>query len=591
MTIRFKSTRSGLGGRLALLAAILALLWQAPVAGAATDYSEVIKDLERDIRRTMRGEDIAGAALVLIDGQRVVHERAYGEASADDERRMTTTTPMLVGDFSKIPATIAVLQLVAAGKVDLEAPVTDYLDLTFSGRAANERPPLVRELLTHHSGLAPNRFAGSFGPVQPMGITLIEPLPRTQPPGVIYSYSQLGFQVLAALVEKVSGRPYVDYVAEAVLGPLELTDAGFVATAATAQPHDRKGRQKDAVFPRELGALGLFASIRDLGKLLRWVLAGEGAPVMTDALFGEMTREQNADIPLDLDNRVALGWQMTNTGNHKVDRLLRLYSGTFRHRGLILIAPEEQLAVALIANSSAASEFVPETAAEALDLMLEAKLGREPPDEDPELPERLALPSGAAARAMEPRYSTPLGELQLEGDESRYEMELVGRKFGAKLREDGWYEISFKLFGVISLRFSVLAEVLIRPATLGGQSVLLAHFRGSDLLFGTGLEDIPPAPELEAWAGRYRIANPDLIIENLEIETVDLVFDEGLLYLEYEIPSTTIAVEPRVPLVPFGPDRLYVPGLGINTGDTIALGRFEGRRTLTFSGWQLVEER
>jgi CubicO group peptidase (beta-lactamase class C family) len=561
-------------------------------ATAQTDYSDLIDDLERDVRRTMRGEDIAGAALVLLDGQEVVYRRAWGVASADEDRPLTETTPMLVGDLAKVPTAIAVLRLVDTGKLDLDAPLSDYLDLDFEARDPGWRSPLLRELLTHHAGFAPNRFAQAFRAEPASAIELISPLPRTQPPGLIYSYSQLGYQVLGRLVEQASGRPFADYLATDVLQPLGMRHAGFTPTATTARPHDRRGREKPPTYPREFAALGLFASITDLQQLAQWTLAGRGEPVLSDALAAAMTRVQNGAVDLDLDNRMGFGWQMTNTGSHDVARILRLYSGTIRHRAIILIAPEEQLAVALIANSSAAGEFIREVSADALDGMLEAKLGRAPPEDDPELPEQLGLPRGATARAMEMRYSTPLGELSLEGDGERYAMALVGRKFGATRRDDGWYQVSFKLFGVISLRFSVLAEVLIRPVTLDRQSVLLAHFRGSNLLLGTGLAALPPAPELAEWAGRYRIANPDLVTENLEIDRAELVFDEGMLYLQYEIPSTSITVEPRVPLVPFAPGRLYVPGLGINTGELIELSRDpRGRRLMEFSGWQLVEDR
>ena len=167
-------------------------LAQAPEASQAIDYSELIDELERDVRRTMRGEDIAGAALVLLDGQRVVYRNAWGMASTEDDRPLTETTPMLVGDLAKVPTAIAVLQLAAAGRLALDAPLSDYLELAYVGRDPDWRPPRIHELLTHHAGLAPNRFADAFRAEPANGIELIAPLPRTQPPGLIYSYSQLG---------------------------------------------------------------------------------------------------------------------------------------------------------------------------------------------------------------------------------------------------------------------------------------------------------------------------------------------------------------------------------------------------------------
>ena len=111
---------------------------------------------------------------------------------------------------------------------------------------------------------------------------------------------------------------------------------------------------------------------------------------------------------------------------------------------------------------------------------------------------------------------------------------------------------------------------------------------------------VPDAARLEPWEGEYRIANPDPVSTNIEIEEAELIVEANRLYLTYELPGV-VTLTPRVPLVPVtdsddptagdsSVERLYVPGLGINTGDLVTLRLAGGRRMIEFSGWRLVRD-
>lgn len=576
--------------RPALGAAVLAFLLQGlPWGGAiALEESVFLAELREAIIQEMRREQIAGAGIALVVGDEVRWQETFGFADADERRPLTAETPMAVADLAKIPATIALLQQVEAGRIDLDAPVTDYLDLTFEARDTTWRAPRVRELLTHHGGFPPNVFAGSFQEAPPEGLWLPDPVPLAQPPGTIYAYSNIGFQLAGRLVEVASGERYAAYLADHVFAPLGLERTTFAPPPTVARPHDEHRRPEPLLFSRDLAALGLFASLEDLTRLLRWVIAGDGAPLLSKASFEAMSTVQNEAVALDLDNRAGLGWQLTNTGGHRVERILRMNAITLGHRGLMLVAPEQRVGVVMIANSLAAGELVPETSAQALDGLLDVHAGITPPDEDRSLPDDLPLPAAATAAPMARRYNTPIGELTIEGSDGSYELELAGRGFSLRERPDGWSTIAYKFLGIFRLRFSILKEILLRPAALGGHEVLLAHFRGSAVLFGTALDGMKRHPELAAWAGTYRLANPDPLSERFEIEEATVLVEDGRAYVEYRLPGI-VSLRPRVPVVPFAEGRLYVPGLGLNAGDTLRLERGNGRRIIEYSGWRLVE--
>ena len=96
-------------------------------AAPSTDYGATIAALERFIGREMADKELPALSIALVDDQRIVWARGFGFADPEGRVAATADTVYRVGSVSKLFTDLAVMQLVEQGKLDLDAPVTNYL--------------------------------------------------------------------------------------------------------------------------------------------------------------------------------------------------------------------------------------------------------------------------------------------------------------------------------------------------------------------------------------------------------------------------------------------------------------------------------
>jgi len=168
----------------------------------------------------------SGVALVMKDGE-VLLERGYGLAQRAQAVAMTTDTALPIGSISKHFTAAAVLRLVADSKLGLEMTLADVFDDVPAEKAAIT----LHQLLTHTSGL-PGFNASSGGATTPdeyVRATLAADLAFA--PGTDARYSNLGYGVLAAIVERAAEQPFEEYLRSAVLLPAGMKSTGITLPA------------------------------------------------------------------------------------------------------------------------------------------------------------------------------------------------------------------------------------------------------------------------------------------------------------------------------------------------------------------------
>jgi CubicO group peptidase (beta-lactamase class C family) len=534
------------------------------------DHGPALNELAEELEDLLDDERVAGAAMAAVDSATGTWTHVFGYADRSQKRPVTNSTRFQAGDITKAITAIAVLQQVEAGHFDLDDTIDKlWPELTIRSQFPDRPAPTVRQLLTHHGGLPTSVLAGSYlaRPVQTL--TPLESVDIVQPNGEIYTYSHLGYVLLGHLVERYSKIPFTRYVTDRILTPLGMRDTGFDIRPDDALGHNKRRRPEPNLYPRDLPAQGLMTSVQDVTRLIGWMLKDDTRPVLARRWVDEMIRVQNADVVLDLDNRQGLAWQLTNTGRHQVKRVLRLNTSTIHFRGIVLIAPDEKLGVVVLANGSPGINFTLVAGRSALDRMLEGKFGIQPPKRDQEVPEFVELVAGVGTDAMQARYVTGFGLIEFAGQAQRYDMDFLGRGFSARRREDGWYELAYRLLGLFDLRVSLLQDVLIRPARINGHQILLGWYQDSQFLFGTAFETIAH-DELAAMAGRYQLLNPDQLSESLDLKEVRLELVDGLLLASYRLP-VFISLRPQLPLLPLGGPLYRIPGLGTNLGEIVRI--------------------
>jgi CubicO group peptidase (beta-lactamase class C family) len=233
---------------------------------------------------------------------------ASGLADRTSGRRLTIDDPVRIASISKLVVAIGVMRLVEQGRLDLDRDVSDYLGWRLRNPAFPDRPVTLRLLLSHRSSLKDDIEYWAI----PLGATLEQTLANpvafdaTHAPGTYFRYSNLGFPVIASVMEKASGERFDRLMHRLVLQPLGLdacfnwttcSDAAIAravvlyAPDGTVRRDDLRGRRPDCpvLAPNgcdlaayrlgDNGALfspqgGLRVSVRDLSVVGRMLMAG-----------------------------------------------------------------------------------------------------------------------------------------------------------------------------------------------------------------------------------------------------------------------------------------------------------------------------
>ena len=174
--------------------------------------------------------DIAGGVVTVVKDGQILLCKGFG--FADFARKQTVVpdrTLFRPGSITKLFTAIAVMQLVEAGKIDLDRDINDYLD--FKIPATFLQPITMRNLLTHTAGFdfrLRNLFVSSRSELRPLRDYLIDEMPdRLFSPGATPAYSNYGLALAGYIVERVSGVPFKEYVRYQIFRPLQMNHSSF----------------------------------------------------------------------------------------------------------------------------------------------------------------------------------------------------------------------------------------------------------------------------------------------------------------------------------------------------------------------------
>jgi CubicO group peptidase (beta-lactamase class C family) len=229
-----------------------------------------------------------GVAVAITKGDRVLQVAGYGHDSAG--AAVTATTPMPIASLSKSFTALAVMQLVEAGKVTLDAPVRDYLP---DFRTADPRGAriTVRQLLNQTSGITDRTLREKSLP-QPdsLAATVVRARAATlaSEPGTRHTYTNTNYHLAARLVEVVSGEPFAGYLRRHVFEPLGMPDSTTIDLTPRDLPHNVRqghvyayGASIAAAEPKRFvnGSDGVLTTASDLA---RWLVVQDNAGAVAD---------------------------------------------------------------------------------------------------------------------------------------------------------------------------------------------------------------------------------------------------------------------------------------------------------------------
>ncbi len=262
-------------------------------ANASAFDSDVAKQAARVLAAYEKHGMFDGAVLLATNGK-VVFKNGYGVANRDRGIPNTTDTKFSIASLGKAITAHLVLTLVEEGRVSLESPIATYLP-ALNKRIADK--VTVHHLLTHSSGLS--WWASDDTGYETRSYSLEELVKRAEglnlhfEPGSHTRYSNSGYNLLAAIIERVTGKTFEDAMRERIFKPAGMRDTGFawlnevVARRATGYDRLSNGKYTPSAPNNQsyaIGAGGLYSTVEDM---FRWnmYLDRELATELRDLMF------------------------------------------------------------------------------------------------------------------------------------------------------------------------------------------------------------------------------------------------------------------------------------------------------------------
>jgi CubicO group peptidase (beta-lactamase class C family) len=281
-----------------------ALAEPTPVDLTATNLAGVVDPLMEAWIGKHRGP---GAVVVVVTRDGPVFAKGYGLADIAANKPFTADATLVrPGSISKLFTGIAVMQLVDAGKLDLDRDINAYIDFAIPTPEGGV-PVTLRQLLTHRAGFE-DHIKGLFSRDRepaPLGPWLAKNLPRRLfPNGDIEAYSNYGFSLAGYIVERASGEAFASYIQRHILDPLGMKHSTFrqplpddlaPLMAKAYRRSDMPPLMDFETIPAPAGALS--ATGADMGRFMRALLNGgelDGVRILAKARLDEMMKPESA---------------------------------------------------------------------------------------------------------------------------------------------------------------------------------------------------------------------------------------------------------------------------------------------------------
>jgi D-alanyl-D-alanine carboxypeptidase len=263
---------------------------------------DAFSHIDAAAKQHMDAESIPGLTLAITDRKRTLYVGAYGYANLEARTPVTPDHLFEIGSIGKSFTTLALMQHVEAGRIDLYTPVARYLP--WLEIASDHEPIRIHDLLTHRAGIT---VGSDFALASRYGACVLGEIGTAAPPGEHFAYSNLGFKILGWVLASLDGKEYGDLIRERVLGPLGMDASSGQITLDTrprmavgygsAYPdrpfHRTHGLAPATWLETNTGDGSIVSTAGDMAIYVRMLLnrgAYPGGRIVTEESFATMTK-------------------------------------------------------------------------------------------------------------------------------------------------------------------------------------------------------------------------------------------------------------------------------------------------------------
>ncbi len=335
---------------------------------------------------------MAGTVYTSV-GNAVHAESAQSELTA--ETTVSQDRIYCIASVSKMYSTLAVMQLVDEGKVELDAPVTKYLP-DFKMDDERYKDITVRMLMNHTSGiplgLPINHYlyddVDSF--VHDNTLDIVSGLRFKAAPGEYACYNNMGFMLMEHIVENVSGMSFTDYVRNNIASKIGADHTGTAWSLYAGDTGDTQVSLYRGSLPIEYpyemaaGTGGIYATASDVANFGSAFFTGNDILLSDDAKT-QMSTRWNDDVKYE---SYGLGWDFVEQVKYEKENIKVMGKGgdVPYMNSCLLVAPDEQISTAVLTAGNGSSQYAELMASALMDVVLEER-GKAVSDLTPPEPE------------------------------------------------------------------------------------------------------------------------------------------------------------------------------------------------------------
>lgn len=271
------------------------------------------------VQSEMASKGIHGAQLAVMRDGEMVFEQSFGRKHRDQAEQVDTGTMFRIGSTTKTLTAFAIMQQVDAGAIELDAPMTTYLEDFELAEPGQAEAITTRNLLTHTSGLHDTSAMDEsdiFGPTDPGAMRRWVDEQRGQrpyaPPGRFWNYSSANYMYVGQILERVTGETYQDYMDDKVFAPAGMADTTMHAEEGVARGNFAYGHYNNPLSGRlEIYDLNdannwarhptgyANATAGDLARFATLMMAEGGELLSAESVAEMASKQQHRDLRID----------------------------------------------------------------------------------------------------------------------------------------------------------------------------------------------------------------------------------------------------------------------------------------------------
>lgn len=516
--------------------------------------SDMKKYMSGYIKEQMEVNNLTGVSIAVVSNNKIIWAEGFGESNRKKGIPASEKTIYELGSISKLITGASIMQLKEKGLLDLDAPITDYIpEFSIKTKYEDNQPITIRMIMTHQSGLQRDKLENYHGENNETFHDLVGYLKDVYipyPPGKKFSYSNVGIDLLAIIIERVTGETFFSYTKKNIFEPLDMKTASFVPLAKrdNLKPKvksvghsawDKNSFVNNLCRDTPCGSLN--ASVLDMSRFMMMFLnkgSLGGKRILEQESIDEITTVQNIDNPLLFGYRLGLNLFLSRDNN------ISLMGPNYGHPGAtqnyqsnMWMLHDQKIGVIASTNTDSGERSMYEIVNKALKLMYQIETGSVPPEKVVTY-DKIQI-SESDKKAIIGDYTIMDQLVRITNSDNNLKANINNNDYDLVAYKDKWFSITgFDAYSDLLFKFEIVDDIF----------TVQAKFKtyGVTIFAGEKIESKSISDIWKKRIGLYRIVNPNEIsyfgnktIFRLDIEDGYLMFNKTILIPLNDIEAIT----------------------------------------------------